>query len=229
MSASETSLNQRVVYAGLRRMTSDRTTIQNAYTHWLSTAGNDAFDVVTVVDVINNFLGLDTGERKRLMIALHAASGKLIEELEEVPGYMQGEAFSRASVQDEAEPSADQIVRAGTPHSQATKMFCANFVKHVERAISADFHDFTQACTEIEYTGNSKVQKAMVEYAQSSWATLSLPSNISESECADVASALHLLSTEFVGPMVADRLQTKTIESLLTMDFATQFDPRRLT
>lgn len=228
MSASENTLNQRIVYSGLRRMTTDRNTIQSAYNHWQTTLGGKPFNVVEVVDAINAFLGLDTGERKRLMIALHAASGKLAEELEEVPGYMQADSLGSSNQGAETAPEANQIVRQGSPHAQATKMFCNTFVKHVERANAADFRDFTQACTEIEYSDNKKVQSAMLDFAKSSFAKLALPSNVTEQECADVASALHLLSTEFVGPMVADQLQSKTIDGLLTMDFATQFDPRKL-
>jgi len=183
-----------------------------------------------VVTLINNFLGLDTGERKRFMVAMHAATGKLVEELEPVPGFMQSgvRIDSTAQTNSSTNNNADQIVRQGSPHSQALKSFCTTFVKHVERANAADFREFTEACQEIDYSNNKKVQTAIETFAKSSWAKLVLPEDITESECQDVVSAFYTLSTEFVGPMVADQLQTKTIESMLTMDFATQFDPRKL-
>lgn len=219
--------NQRIVYAALRRMTTDRKVIQSAYRHWQSTLGAKSFDVAEAVDGINKFLGLDTGERKTLMVSMHSATAKLVDELEEVPGYMQAANLANAA-DPGAEDQADQRVKLGSPHAQAAKQFCMNFVKHVARANAAEYNDFKQACTEIDYSDNAKVQSALLAFAKSSFAQLNLPDNISESECADLASALHLLSTEFVGPMVADQLQTKTISDLLTMDFAAQFDPRKL-
>ena len=225
----EKEANERIVYAGLRRMSSDRATIQSAYSHWQSTLANKPFDIAEVVNLINNFLGLDTGERKRFMVAMHAATNKLVEELEPVPGFMQGGGQLEPTGQTgSTSNNTDQVVHQGSPHSQALKTFCTTFVKHVERANAADFREFTEACQEIDYADNNKVQKSMETFAKSSWAELVLPEDISLSECQDVVSALYTLSTEFVGPMAADQLQTKTIEGMLTMDFATQFDPRKL-
>ena len=229
MMSADNTHNQRVVYAALRRMTTDRNVIQSAYQHWLSTMGNKAFEVPEAVEEIRKFLGLDTGERKTLMVSMHAAAGKLLEELDEVPGYMQGGSLASSGATPQEEGETNQVVKLGSPHAQATKMFCMNFVKHVARANAEDYREFTEACSAIDYSSNKKVQAAMLAFAQSSFASLELPSDITESECADVAAALHLLASEFVGPMTADQLQTKTISGLTTMDFATQFDPRKLT
>ena len=64
MSSEKSAFYQRVLYTGLRRMTNDRNTIQQAFSHWQKNMDPQRFDVVEVI--------LRDGERPKVGVVRDA-------------------------------------------------------------------------------------------------------------------------------------------------------------
>ncbi len=226
MSTTNQAFNERVIYTGLKRMTNDRTVVANAFRHWQKTLASSPFDIVEVVSALESFLGLDTNEKKRLMIAMHSASSKLLDELDAVPGYLIGGATDIAVPTEQGDD--DKIVKQQPPMIIAISEFLIEFSKQFSRASPSDVRDFASACRNEIRISHGTFEQALGTFAGAHFSEIDVPLDVSLSDCKEAVNAMYNLASEFIGPMEVDRVQFKTIENLLNMEFATRFDPREL-
>jgi len=220
-------LSQRIVYAGLRRMTDDRSVIKSAYNYWLSQLSNNEFDVLSVVTNLVEFLGLSSQEKKALMIALHAASNKLIDELPPVPGVM-SEGVNDSGLSDEPSTQAGTTEKT-SPHQQITQRYIQLFSQYIRRASPSDYTDVRQAIASEGLDGvDRSVSKVISGWASDGMANLKLPYNITEGMCKTLALEFYMFASEFIGPNQCDEIVIKAINDCLDMDAAARFNPRDL-
>ena len=219
------SLEQKIVYTGLSRMTEDRAVIQNAFQFWQANHSNKAFDVVEVTSAIEKYLGLSGGEKKVLMIALHAASTKTDSELSDVPGYiLQGGAVPAPAAQGEGAPAV--TAPAKSPHYTITSEFINLLASHIKRVSPQEYRELFAILTdeglpELTLASSDRVKKQ-------GFVPEMLAVNAEESECRDMAHQLYLLIIDVVGPVDADVMVNQVIDKLLQNELASRFDPRSL-
>ena len=221
-------LSQRVVYAGLRRMTDDRSVIKSAFAYWHSELSSQEFDVLTVVNSLVDYLDLSGNEKKTLMIALHSASNKLVDELSPVPGVITGSDNSDIDASD-SQTTQTRTAEVTTPHQLITQRYLQLFGQHLRKAGAEDFTDFRRAVADSEVNGlDNKLASLIAAWARDGMANLKLPSDISESVCKTLAHEFYMLATDFVGPNQCDNIIVKAVNECLDMDAATRFNPRDL-
>jgi len=221
-------LSQRIVYAGLRRMTENRSVIKSAYSHWLNELSNQEFDVLNVVNSLVDYLDLSGNEKKTLMIALHSASNKLIDELSPVPGVITGSGMDDED-QSRTNSTQNKTAEITTPHQLITQRYLQLFSQHMRRVDSSEFTDFRQAVGNREVDGlEASLSQSIASWAKDGMANLKLPNDISEEVCKSLAHEFYMLATNFIGPNQCDDISVKAVNECLDMDAATRFNPRSL-
>jgi len=219
------SLEQKIVYTGLSRMTQDRAVIQNAFQFWQANHSNKAFDVVEVTTAIEKYLGLGGGEKKVLMIALHAASTKTDSELSDVPGYiLQGGAAPAPVAQGEAAPAVTAPTKS--PHYTITAEFINLLGANIKRSNPQEFRELfailsDEGLPELSAESNKRVKK-------SGFSPEMLAVTADVEDCKEIAHQMYLLIIDVVGPVDADVLVNRVIDKLLQNELAGRFDPRSL-
>ena len=218
---------QRVVYAALSRMSNDRNVIKAGYQHWQNVLSSQAFDVFEIVDGLNKFLGLQVDERKKLMLSMHAASGRLVDELEPVPDYM---------LSDQAGGGVEAVVKEdiisgplGSPHKLVTVRYLQLFSQHLKRLSSSSYDEL---CIMIGDEGLPDIpgylQPVIRNWGSSGLHKIDFPDDISVDDCKDVAIAFYVMSTTLIGPVEADTIVNKAITETMNIEASQQFDPRSL-
>lgn len=215
--------NAKIVYAALTRLTEDRGVIKQAFDHWNSQHGDAELDVVGLTESIVTFLGLDTGEKKVLMVSLHSASSRGAGSLADVPSYLIGasnDAINGDAIAAAASPSGNK-----PPVVILADAYC-NYVDGALRRLSnADREEWIEVIRDEGVAGvKPNVQLAL----QSIDDGLSLPSDSSEEDCKTVCHELTLFLSDVIGPVKADEISYKAIASLLDTNEASRFDPREL-
>lgn len=219
---------QRVVYAALTRMTNDRTTIKSAFQYWSAKLANQPFDVVEVVTALNSYLGLGDTERKSLMISMHAASNRLVDQLQPVPEYiMDG---SVAIEQDTAQQAKPEVVsKIVSPHKAVTERYLQLVCQHVKTSNSSSFRELVEIVAD---EGLPKLDKSINQIVKS-WGNsglnkINFSDDVKPADCQDMALEFYVLLTEVIGPVESDVIVNKAIAEVLNMSEAQQFDPRGL-
>jgi len=222
----------RVVYAGLRRMTDNRTVIKNAFSHWETQLSNQEFDVVTVVTSLVEYLDLTSHEKKTLMISLHAASNRLIDELPPVPGIVTGGsdiAGDPPSGNDLDDRTKKIPTEVQAPHLLVIQRYMQLFAQHMRKTSSGDFTEFRQEVASNGLSGIEDPLNTLISnWAADGMATLKLLNSVTEDDCKALAHHMYMLASEFIGPNKADNIVLKAIDGCLDLDAATRFDPRDL-
>lgn len=221
-------LSQRIVYAGLRRMTENRSVIKSAYGHWLKELSNQEFDVLNVVNSLVDYLDLSGNEKKTLMIALHSASNKLLDELSPVPGVITGDGIDEddAPVAQSAQNKTAEIT---TPHQLITQRYIQLFAQHFRKVDSTEYTEFRRAVGNKEVDGlGVPLSSSIAGWANDGMANLKLPNDISEGVCKTLAHEFYMLATNFIGPNQCDDIVVKAVNECLDMDAANRFNPRDL-
>ena len=217
------SIEQKIVYAGLSRMTEDRVVIKNAFDYWQTNLSSNAFDIVEVTSQLVAFLGLSAGEKKVLMIAMHAASNKSNVELEDVPGYLLG---SDAAAESVSESVPKKAVINTTPQHQITVGFVKGLCDGVRSNSASSFTELDDILRDEGLDGVSVAINQNIK--QHGFSENILPSSISEEECRDLAHTLYMLIIEVIGPVEADNIVTNVIGVLKRSEMASRFDPSSL-
>lgn len=220
--------DQRVVYAGLSRMTNDRNLIRSAFKHWESELSSDSLDVIEVVGKMVDFLGLEVTEKKALMIGMHAASNKLLDELEAVPPYISGGGELPAETSVPAKTAASEAAKVPA-HVEVVQRYLQLCCQHVQRHSDTDFRDLMRAIQSEGLPGvSSKLSSAVKAWAAAGLQELSLPIGTQVDEAKDLAHEFYILLTEFIGPVEADVIVNKVVTATMSMDAAQRFSPREL-
>jgi len=216
------SLDQRIVYAGLSRMTQNRSVIQNAFQYWQANLSNQAFDVVAVTSAFEEYLGLDAKEKKVLMISLHAASNKSESELAPVPGFITQTGDNVPLNEKEPEPE----VKSLPPHVHVTSQFVQLLAATTKKVDAAGYREIDEilqdeGLLELDNAANKLVKRA-------GFGSDMLPESASADDCRELAHQLYLLIIDVIGPVQADVAVNQVIDQLLGSDMASRFDPRTL-
>lgn len=223
------ALNQRVIYAALSRMTDDRSVIKSAYQFWQGNLSAKPFDIIESVTELVNYLGLSGQEKKVLMVSMHAASNKLIDELAQVPAVISEE--NPGSAQMAATPTNDNNTQTSSksPQYEVIEFYLQQFVQNIRKVDPSDFTDFRTTIAKEGVEGvTATINNALIQWAKDGFSNLSLAADISQADCKTIAHQLYLLATEFIGPMETDNVVTKSIDNCLNLEAATRFNPRNL-
>ena len=213
------SIEQKIVYAGLSRMTEDRAVIKNAFDYWQENLSNNAFDIVEVTSHLVSFLGLNAGEKKVLMVAMHSASNKSEIELDDVPGYLSGTGSAEVK-------TANKPVISATPHYQITHGFIKGLIHGVRGDGVGSYREVDEILRDEGLNNVSlELNKRIKEHGFNDEI---LPNIVSEEECRDLVHKLYMLVIEVIGPVKADTIVTNVIGSLKGSEMASRFDPSSL-
>lgn len=223
MISNDLAYKQRVVYAGLHRMTDDRQVIHRAYLFWLKKLSPRTFDIKEIVAYMVRYLGLGSTEKKALMVALHAASNRLLEDLPSVPDFMhEGVATFNDTVADEPAPSR-------SPQWLITNQTMQQTVQYIKKFDAECFLELKQILIDENMTElPDSLQATIATWAGQGLADLQLPEDISEAHCQLLMHELYLLVSEVTGPIEADNIFNKVISNALNNEAASRFNPRSL-
>lgn len=214
----------KVVYAALRRMSEDRTVIQQAFQHWMTGLYGQPFDVVETVSSIEKFLGLSTQERKVLMISMHAAANRAAHEVPEVPDYILRGASS--SMQPSNDAGAAPKVSAKSPVVELTQAYFGLVLKGALRANASGYRELVSVLEDEGIAGvGADINRAIKDTVVSG---LDLPKSADQTVCQNLCHDFYNLVAEIMGPMDADVVSNNAISATLDMEAATRFDPREL-
>jgi len=214
-----------IVYFGLSRLTDDRTVIRDAYQYWQNQLASETFDIVAVADKLVEYIGSDSGGKKTLMIALHAANNKSVSELPDVPKFVSGDqSFSEPEIDaNEFNQSAEVNLPA---HCVITAQLFKLIFDRLRRVDSSGYAELSQIIAEEGLDDTPHSLHSMIIAAPDNG--LKLNSDISEQQCQALTHSLCMLVTDIVGPVVTDDIIDNVIAELLQNSQASQYDPRKL-
>ena len=161
------------------------------------------------------------------MLAMHAASGRLADELQAVPAYIISDAAApaQAAAIDESLPSAKSM----SPHKAVTTRYLQVLCQHVKRSDKSALNELAVIISDEGLPGNpADLDSVMKSWADSGLQTLEFSDEVTEDECKDTALNFYVLVTEVIGPVETDVLVNKAIAEVVSMDASQQFDPRGL-
>lgn len=226
MSNDNLSFNQRVIFAGLSRVTDDRMVIQSAYSYWMKNFSNEPFDAIEVVAQLVSYLGLNDNEKKTLMIALHAASNKLHDDLMPVPQIMEE---SAGQTETPARKVNEKQVETSSAHLIVTNQYLQQIVQHINKQNTQAFRELTDILIAEGVPGlSANLSSAIVGWAKNGMEQLALPADISQDSCKELAHQIYLLVSEVIGPIDADDIVNKVVATTEKLDAASRFNPREL-
>lgn len=236
MSQENLAYYQRIVCIGLRRMTKDSSLIRSGFLHWSEKLSHKEFDVTESVMELVNYLGLDSGDKKSLMITFHAASTKLYDELPAVPEVLlnmlnqpSAQSASGDFLSSGSYANSEKIIAAKSPQLIVTEKFLEYLVVFLGKYSKNDMLDFKgiiidEGIPDVQQSSNH----ALMAWASSGFSQVSLPGDISEEGCSDIAHKLYMLMCEIVGPVESDKIINYTIDESLKLEAASRFNPRNL-
>lgn len=211
----------RVVYAGLSRMTEDRSTIQRGFQFWHNKLASRAFEVKEVVAYIDRYLGINTAEKKALFIAMQSASNKLPDQLAPVPAFILGS-------DDIADEAAQPKVNL-TAHNAVTTAMLQNMVQQTKRLDKAAFSELSAIIADEGFSQlPAEINSALNDWAGNNLSALVLPKMISVEDCQELFHAYYLLSTELIGPVDTDTFVDSAVKDSRNLDQAGDFNPNQL-
>ena len=221
--------SQRILFVGLRRMSNDRNLIIDGFRYWSTELANQPFDIETIVSSLVDYLGLDGNQKKKLMVSLHAASGRMTEDLPPVPaGLLDRIATPQQSAEFEQESHTD-VRKSQQPHCVVTAGYLQALVRLLIKQDMSAFDDLKAILREEDIPGISdSMQSGIRDWASEGLMDLTLPDDVSEADCKHLAHEFYLFLTELIGPIDADDLVTAAIGIAKTLDEAARFQPRLL-
>jgi len=163
------------------------------------------------------------------MIALHAASNKLVDELSPVPGIISGDGDVDLSAANGRDTETDKKADVTSPHQQVTQRYMQLFCQYIRRVDAGDFTDFRKALAKEKLSGIDKsLANVISNWASDGLANLKLPNDIEVSACQALTHELYMFASEFIGPNHCDDIVVNTVNECLKMEAATRFNPRDL-
>lgn len=222
MTDIQSDVNAKIIYTALQRMTDDRVVIKQAFQYWVAELSSSPFDVIQTVAGLEKYLGLDTQERKVLMIGMHAASNRAEHELNDVPEYVIGEAVASAPAQKDSVPAQ----RARQPEVELAEAYFSRVLNETKKVGASSYRELASVLEQEGLDGIAGDLSAAVKKAPAG--ELELPESTSEAGCQSLCHSLYMLLAEVVGPIEADLVSNRAISALLEMEAAARYDPRNL-
>jgi len=221
--ATNLQLNQRIVYAGLVRTSEDRNIVKSAFAHWNKGASDSPLDIFKVVDELVAYLGLDAGEKKALMIGMHAASGQLHDDLKPVPTYVLDGGQSGDSDDQDTNETSEQKQRA--PHLEITASYLQQVSLRVKRNDPQSHKELVRA---VSTEGLSVMPKVVDEWASGGLNIIDFPSSTTVQHCQDLAHEFYVMVCDFIGPVESDTIINQVISELSATEASRKFNPQDL-
>lgn len=214
--------NRRVVYAGVSRMTTDRNVQQKAFMFWLNKLSSRTFNIKEIVLFFEKYLGLSTGEKKALYVAMQAAVNRPEEALEPVPAFIDG----NVDIPDEAPAAPASKAPAFVKAIQAVLSSMANEIHRSNRGQHMELADIV-ADEGVEGAAGP-VNSALKRWGEAELKNLDLPDSMTEPDCQSLFHNFYLLMTEVVGPMATDKYVDQAVVSAMKQPFAADYNPQNL-
>lgn len=226
MSNENILFDQRVMYHGLVRVNKDRQFLKSAFDHWLKTQSQQPFNVVEIVQNLVDYFGLDTSEKKRLMISLHAASNKLYEDLPEVPTFLL-ETSSTAPEADQAQVQ-DTVVKAQAPHLIVTTSYLKQLVQQLKKNDFSFYEELLDILKDEGLPVSKNINEVVSRWSTNGLTDISLNDDFKEADCKELCHQLYLLVCEIAGPNATDNIVNAVISSVANLESSSRFHPRNL-
>lgn len=219
---------QRVVYAGLSRMTEDRNIVKAGYQHWQETLASQPLDVFEVVADLTTFLGLGSTERKKLMVSMHSAAGRLADELPPVPEYIKSDQGSTAPATQQ-QPEVPRQVKKVSPHKAVTERYLQLVCQYVKRHDASAFNELAVIISDegLPKLG-SDLKRVVSDWASSGLGKIEFADSVSIDQCESTALEFYVLMSEVIGPVDSDVIVNKAIVDLQSFEASQQFSPSNL-
>lgn len=223
-------LNQRIVYAGLKRMSSNRSEVQAGFDRWQSKFSQNEIDIFEIVSDLVDHLGLDIGEKKALMIGMHSASNKLFDELQAVPTlYLQNGEASNAAEADNAISNDDAPSFSKAANIETTERFFQLIGQYLSRSNPSEFSELIEIIEEESLPSASTEESRVIkQWSEDGLKKISFANTMALPMCKSLAHDLYILVSEVVGPVDADTIVNRVIDDLLKSELAQKFNPREL-
>lgn len=214
--------NRRVVYAGVSRMTTDRNVQQKAFIFWLQKLSSRTFNIKETVLFFEKYLGLSTGEKKALYVAMQAAANKPQEALEPVPAFIDGSV-------DIPDAAPVKPVSKAPAFVQALQAVLSSMANEIHRSDRGQHMELADIMADEGIDGASgAVDIALKRWGSDELKHLELPSAMSEPDCQSLFHNFYLLMTEVVGPMATDKYVDHAVVSAMKQPFAADYSPQNL-
>lgn len=220
-------LNQRILYAGLSRMSQNRSEIQAGFQRWQQALSSQPFDIFNIVADLVDHLGLNVSEKKALMIGMHSASNKLLDELTPVPPVLLQSAGESEPVSQTDE--VQEIINTKPAHIQITDRFfqlIGQYITRNNRTATAELADIIEE--EGLPSASGSAEKAVDAWANNGCGQMDLAKDVDVSMCQSLSHDLYVLMTEVIGPVDSDVIVNRAIDDLLKTEEAQKFNPRDL-
>jgi hypothetical protein len=220
-----TEYDARVVFTSLQNTLNSREMVRDAFAFWRRKMANLEFDAVQITEQLDSYLGLGSAERKNLMVSLFANANRSLSELSEIPEYVgdgsadAGSGSTEASVPKPSGAVKDVSIRL-------VEMFFSGCIEVMDERQSRERDEVVR---ELEQKGlnikNRQVNSAIQKGARG---VPNLPADLSEADCKELMHEHYLLFCDVIGPVETDLVYQTTMSSLLKMEIAREYDPRKL-
>lgn len=222
--SNTSQLNQRIVYAGLTRMSSDRNAIKSAFEHWNKRNSETPLDIFEVVDLVGAFLGIEVSEKKALTLGLHTAASELYQDLKPVPAYILGEQ-NDGDISSKAD-SQPITVSTQAAHLVVTSRYLQSVSLQIKRNDGATHKELVDAVAD---EGLLKALSSEVsDWAADNLNVIKLRDATSIEQCQELAHEFYVLVCDFIGPVETDGIVSNTISDLSKSSEARDFNPQKL-
>lgn len=229
MSAAALEHNRRAVYTALSGVCPDRLLLERAFGYFEDNfAAQAVFRVAQYIDGLMGHVGLNPTQRRALSVALYAALGKQDGELAQVPGVLRKSGPAAATSVAPATPERTTSAAGGS--DAATTVLTSILRKLVEggiRSIAPDdfVASFQAACS--QFGGSTRA--AAEEWVAGSLTDVErFAARAAPADRRAVINALYVALCDASGPVAADKILARAVESAEKLDAAGQCPPRSL-
>jgi len=222
--SNTSQLNQRIVYAGLMRMSNDRSTVKAAFDHWNKSNSETPVDIFEVVEQIDTYLGIGVPEKKALTLGLHTASSELYNDLKPVPAFILGDqGAANASVEAEPKPSA---VSKQAAHLNVTSRYLQAISLQIKRNDASTHKELVSAVADEGLL--AELSNEVSNWAADNLNSIKLGPKVSVEQCQALAHEFYVMVCDFIGPVDTDVIVNRTISELASSPDAREFSPQTL-
>ena len=233
MSRKDLQYNQRVVCAALRKMTQDTQLIRSGFVYWNQSLASLEFNVEDVTAELSKYLGIGVGEKKTLMLTMHAARNKVFDELPPVPDMLlkmvSGDDAVAPDLSGAIQSSDGDSVSAIPAHCVVTVNFLSTLASYTRRHDKDSIAELKKDIMGDVIEGlRDKVGRAAKQWASGGFEKIVLPDDIKESECYDLTHGIYMIMVDVIGPMEADKVVDIAMAEANKLDESSRFNPSKL-
>ncbi len=224
--------NQRAVFAALARMTKDRTLMLECWEFFASKfRGTPVLSVNDFVMGLANHVGLDPDQKRAMTVALFAALNRDVAELPELPATLREVKADQPSEAEKANAAAQENHSADYSPSQIVfQALLGDFCFRLARQDPDAATDLAEIIAEGSLPENldGALFATFNQWANGGFDLSTCPIDVPENQLGDIMHQYYVGACEAVGPVTADRLLTRAVESANKLPESDLFPPDRL-